>query len=468
MRLPVLISVICSCVWLSLVVGLAPAHAAAKRTAAVTPGTTITLSDEARVHLQQALKAARKGRWKQAHDYAGRANKPFARKLLQWLHYTYKDSSFDFAILARFIENNPNWPRRKTLRRKAETAIKKDFSPALVVTWFKKYPPLSTKGRLRLAESLLSQGQIGEASRRLRHIWVNDDLDRKQSREFYTRFKRYIGLPDHKARLDRLLWDGKRGAARRMLNLVSRGQQALAEARLALMGGSTNITTYLSRVPKSLRNDPGLIYERVRWRRKRDQDEMAQRLLAAFPGDPGTRSAKWWVERRNLARSLLKAGHAFKAYELASGHGQRPGTLPYADAEWLAGWIALRFLDDKDRAARHFRQLYEAVKSPISRARGAYWRGRVSDAQGQANHATRWYRIAALFPTVYYGQLAAEALDSKAILRIKPTPVPLPGQRAGFKKRELVRIAELMGELEQWRLFRTFILNLSRRANTPI
>ena len=468
MRFPVNLSVFCICLGLSLPVALAPTSAAPKETETGAPATTSVLSDETREHLQQALKAARKGRWRQAHEQARKANRPSARKLLQWLHYTNKDSSFDFATLAKFIENNPNWPHQKTLRRKAEAALNNGFSPTLITTWFEKYPPISTEGRLQLAETLLEQGQTGEAGRWLRHLWINGDLDRKQSRALYRRFKRYFEMQDHKARLDRLLWDGERSAARRMLSLVPRSQRLLAEARLALMGTAANVDAQVSRVPKSLRNDPGLIYERVRWRRKRDLDDGAQRLLAAFPGDLGPRPRKWWVERRIVARRLLKAGQASKAYELASGHGQRPGSVSYADAEWLAGWIAFRFLDDNDAAATHFRQLYEAVKSPVSRARGAYWRGRVSAAQGHASHAAGWYRIAALFPTAYYGQLAAEALAPKAVLRIKPTPAPLSGQRTGFKRRELAQIAESLGELEQWKLFRTFILNLSRQAKTPV
>ena len=41
----------------------------------------------------------------------------------------------------------------------------------------------------------------------------------------------------------------------------------------------------------------------------------------------------------------------------------------------MAGWIALSFLNDPNRALKHFKDFYENVGYPISLARGAYWIG---------------------------------------------------------------------------------------------
>jgi soluble lytic murein transglycosylase len=49
----------------------------------------------------------------------------------------------------------------------------------------------------------------------------------------------------------------------------------------------------------------------------------------------------------------LRAGNYRLAYDLVSNHGLTSGES-FADAEWLSGWLMLRFLDQPQRAADHF------------------------------------------------------------------------------------------------------------------
>ena len=88
------------------------------------------------------------------------------------------------------------------------------------------------------------------------------------------------------------------------------------------------------------------------------------------------------------------------------------------DAEWLLGWIKLRFLSEPGIALKHFTNLYEAVNYPISKARGAYWIARALQDLGRKDEATKWYKNAAEYPTAYYGQLASDRLGKKAVVTI--------------------------------------------------
>ena len=81
----------------------------------------------------------------------------------------------------------------------------------------------------------------------------------------------------------------------------------------------------------------------------------------------------------------------------------------------LTGWLALRFNDDPRAAARSFDTLVQVAVSPISVARGRYWRGRAAEASGQDPAAH--YRAAAAHPATYYGQLAILALGSPVLRR---------------------------------------------------
>ena len=61
----------------------------------------------------------------------------------------------------------------------------------------------------------------------------------------------------------------------------------------------------------------------------------------------------WWNERQQLARDLLAAGRAADAYAVTVPHGLTRG-VAFAEAEFLAGWIALRHLKKPTGGAKAF------------------------------------------------------------------------------------------------------------------
>ena len=58
--------------------------------------------------------------------------------------------------------------------------------------------------------------------------------------------------------------------------------------------------------------------------------------------------------------------------------------------EFLAGFIALRFLHQPKTALGHFELLYAGVGSTISAARGAYWAGRAAEAMKDKIKEQKW------------------------------------------------------------------------------
>jgi hypothetical protein len=84
---------------------------------------------------------------------------------------------------------------------------------------------------------------------------------------------------------------------------------------------------------------------------------------------------EWWRERRVLARKLIDLGDPATAYQVARGGA--PPANPYYRAEFhfMAGWIALRFLDAPTTALEQFAHIADGMSDPITLARGAYWRG---------------------------------------------------------------------------------------------
>ena len=113
---------------------------------------------------------------------------------------------------------------------------------------------------------------------------------------------------------------------------------------------------------------------------------------------PGGKSAQIMIRRQMDVKDYERA------YKLAVQHGQTdPKTV--VQGEFLAGWLALRFLNNPEAALSHFEKLYDAASTPISRARGAYWIGRSEDALGDKSAAQPYYETAAALNMTFYGQL---------------------------------------------------------------
>jgi len=221
----------------------------------------------------------------------------------------------------------------------------------------------------------------------------------------------------------------------------------------------------VAKVPAQLQNDPGLLYERARWRRRKEMFDSALEIVANPPRELG-RPTAWWTERQILARRALADGKAQLAYKLVAHHGLKDGNAQ-AEAEFLAGWIALRALKDAKGGYEHFVRLYDTVKLPISVARGAYWAGRAAEQMGMRQLASTWYASAAEHNTTYYGQLAVARLGAEAPPKAAPEPRPRPDEVAAFEKRELVRAARMLAEIGETDRIKAFVLRLSELAGTP-
>jgi soluble lytic murein transglycosylase len=413
-----------------------------------------------------AFTAVAAGHYQVAQALAATGHVPVAAKLVTWLWLTRPDSAASFSQLTDFIAQNPTWPAQDALQRRVEESLAEIGDDGRIIAWFKTREPLTAQGQLRLAEALLHTGQTQEGTTRLRRAWLAGNFGQHEETEILKNYREFLRPEDHQARLDRLLWDEDRAAAKRMEPRVPEAYRALAEARMALFTFAPGVEGLVARVPAALRNDPGLAYDRVRWRRLKGLDDQAQEILAGVPAD-APNADRWWVERQYQARRMLGNGDISAAYRIAAAHGD-VDTRNMIDAEWLAGWIALRFLQERHLALTHFARIYGAVQTPVSRARGAYWAGRAAEALGDKAGAEHWYTSAADYSTTYYGQLAALRLGRSGALSLPPEPQPTPDDTATFKTQELVQAAHLLGSVGLDEKVRSFILRLNDLSRTPV
>jgi soluble lytic murein transglycosylase len=424
-------------------------------------------STDARAKAAQALAAADAGRWSDAAALAAQANDPLVGKYAVWTRLYTGGSGTTFDEIEAFLAANPDWPNRDRLRVRAEEAMGPSMPDERVLAWFEQAPPASPDGAFHYARVLEAKGRVEDAAKVVQRAWTEMTMGTEQSDDFRRRFHRYLRPEDDIARLERLLWERDVRSARRQLRYVPKNWHPLAEARIALTIRARNADKTLATVPPALRNDPGLIFEQVRWHRLGRNMQEAADLLLRHPKLPVVwRLDRWWREREYLARWALYEDNPALAYKLASTHFQTEGG-DFAEAEWLAGWIALRKLKRPDDALRHFQALYEAVSYPISRSRGAYWLARAYEAKEQHNTATRWYREAAAHVTYFYGQVAAGHLLESERPPLPKEQEPSAQDAAAFEARDLPRIVRLMAELDRRRDVRAFLLALAAAAKTP-
>lgn len=398
--------------------------------------------------------AADKGDWKEVRRLIAQNPKAPVAKVMTWMLLRAPGNGASFDEIRTFLEANPSWPDRATLTRRAEEAIWTTGDDAARQKWFANGKAATREGALWLAAQAESAGRDAEAAKRYRDLWTDETFTGDQEKAFLAAHGDWIRAADQRDRLERLIWQRRFGEAHRQLDRVDADTRALAEARIALATMNTGAANTLLRIPKELRNDPGLIYERARWLRRRDKDDEATILLLAHKG-PRPYPDLWWTEQAVLARDALAAGHITQAYDLAARHDLKSaGDL--AEAEWLAGWIAFQFLKDPAIAEGHFQRLYDAVSTPVSKSRGAYWLGRTHAAKGDAAKAAEWFARAAAEPTTFYGQLAAQRVSTPAPPAAPPVP-PLPKEATAWvRSHEFAPLLRQFDQMGEDRLFGIF------------
>ncbi len=424
------------------------------------------LSDAQRATWTAAFQALDTGRPGDAVAIAAGLGDALGQKIVTWLALADDRYAASPRDLMTFVINNPHWPRLNTLQRRAERAIGANEPPTEIASWFQLRQPLTPDGWIAYVSALQALGMGDRAVAAARTGWREGEFDATGQSKFLSIHGRLLTAEDHQARVDRLLWAGENDAAERMLPLLDSGWQALVRARLKLARGESGVDAAIAAVPAALLSDPGLVYQRLRFRRQAELDEGARELLAVAPVDPA-HASQWWQERGIIVRRLIRDARFADAYQLAADH-RLTGGVEYMDAEMIAGWLALRRLNNPRAALDHFMRLYAQAETPISVSRGAYWAGRALAAMGDNGAARQWYGIAAQFTQTFYGQLAAAELDPAAPLVLPAGPAPVtPEEMAAFRNDEIVRAVLLMQALSREEFVTSFTWALMNMSGEP-
>jgi soluble lytic murein transglycosylase len=411
------------------------------------------------------LRAAERGSWRDVRAIMDGTDDAAVRQIMLWRLTT--GGAGTFTEMRRALDELTWFPGRRQLRIAAEQRIAATgLSATEIITFLTRTEagvthqgPISAEGRIALAGASLALGRTADATRWAREVWRGHRLDTALQSEVLTRFGALLSADDHDARVEFLLWADRRTQARPLFALMTPEGRRNAEFRLGIAAGEGAVLT------GSAVDDRGITFERVRQLRQQGREAEAYPLLASIDarGLPETAGEAMWSERRLLLIDAIRARDWQNAYAIASNHANTSGER-FADGEFLAGWIALRFLNRPTVAATHFQTLDEGVSSAISKSRAKYWRGRAAEALGQQERALAFYREAAGYPTFYYGQLGAVRLaqltGTEPRLTLPPERRALPQDRAALEALPGMRTLRLLVDSGNMGLFGQFAFAL--------
>ncbi len=400
---------------------------------------------------KKAISEMQKSKWSSALKIAKKAKDNSIYNFIQWRHLLASGNQASFYEYQVFLRKNSDYPRINRVRYLAEHKLSTEsVSPKKIINWFGAKDPLSGYGKMILGESHILIGNKNKGTKLIKEGWITADLSKNELKYFRKKYKKYLNADDYIKRADYLAWNGDRWDLQRLIRYLPKEYELLYNARHLLMSKGYGVDQAITNVPQKFKNDAGLNYDRLKWRRKKGRVDSSAEILLKIRNDKEylVRPDKWWKEREIISRALIYKKKYEIAYKISSNHGMTEGS-EFAAAEWMSGWIALSFLNDPLTSKNHFKNFYENVSYPISLSRGAYWLGRAYERMGEKEQSNNWYKEASKYLTTYYGQLAFLKLNPNGRFELDKDIEIDPKYRIQFFNKELVKISYLLDELKK-------------------
>jgi len=393
------------------------------------------------VGIEDAVAAYRADTLATGDAVAATIRDPLVRTALEWMAVHDLAPRIGLDRLKAFQAAHPDWPAPDWLRHQVEARLLRLQDPHEIESYFLQQAPDTAIGKLALAKALKADGRVADATRIARAVFRESDLPGAIEAKLKADFGDDLTKGDYKYRADRLLYKEQVGPALRAATFAGPDVLALAKARAAVIDDAPSDKA-IAAVPATLRHDPGLLLQEIQKARRAEKLDDAAALMRTAPKESADLidADEWWTERRVLARDLLDAGNAAEAYRICADHAVASHESD-VEAEFHAGWIALRFLNDPARAVPHFAAAATLAETPTSVARVAYWQGRAAEdsiASDAILKANAFYRKAAAYGSTYYGQLSRRALGLSDRIA---TPA---AEAKGDERIEAIRSIELL------------------------
>ncbi len=376
-----------------------------------------------------------------------------------WKKYTnlsQNSAETEFDNLLNFIIRHQYLPNIRDLKVKAENMyINNNIPYQFAEKYFNTIDPINTRTAIRVLKdkhSLAANKNDPKLINEITSTFHDYDFSNDELVDFMAHFDSYLNEQNYAKKVENLLWDKKFDDAKLLMGRLSNENRILYSGIIEINKNPKYINNILRSIPKNLRENELLLYTRLVYKHKNKNSKDVVKMLLELKKET-SHPAKWWVYQKYYARELMKDKDYKKSYFLSINNNLKKGTADYSEAEWMAGWIALTFLNKPKDAYYHFYNMYNAVSYPISKSRGAYWAGRAMEADKNTKEAVNWYNIAAQYPLYFYGQLSYHAKNELLGIPSLADKNPLPDPPKFTKEEEtaalennIVKIAYLMAK----------------------
>ncbi len=398
---------------------------------------------------------------------------PVVKKFALWYSYRAEMPDTTPEEISAFLDDNPLWPSRDTLEESVEAALFwRETDPHKVLAFFQERRPATGTGEAALGGALIEVGRADEGAELVRHAWRKHQLTPAIEKKLRILHKALLRPEDHLARAEFLLAQdnkGKLAAVNRILPLIEKERHASIKARIASVERSKRAGALFGKLDRHAQREPGVMLARIQWLRRADKDKEAWILLRSAPkaADKLIEPRMWWAERDAQVRLALNSGNPKTAYAIAREHAGELDEDDLSDAEFLSGWIALRFLDQAEAARKHFLASASVGGLPKRRARASYWLGRTELALHHEQAANARFADAAQHSHTFYGQLAHQMIAAgDATVTMRPFVPPTKRDIEEFAKLDVMKAIIIAQKAKLDELMPVFLFDLARNLDS--
>lgn len=388
------------------------AHAQIKSQGSNTKAVLVNPED---ANLQRLIRLALDEKWVEARDAAAKYNDPtFATAVVTTIKLYQSPKSFTALEIKAFLEKN-DWIPLELFANRMERAITFDYPAESVINWFTFREPTTNQGKFNLLHANIVRNTLSlsdnDTKELLRYYWRTTEFDLTSEEYFLKKYKNYLTIEDCLSKIEFLTWRGQLTYAERLINILPKKYTTLSNLRLQLAKKPEMLAKLLHGRSKEERSDNYIQYVYINQLLDNGHEAEAFQRLRSF--ETKDYNEKWWKLKNIAIRNVLREKQYLSAYNLAIKHGLGNGQ-EFAEAEWLAGWIALRFLNEYDKSIMHFQVLFDNAKLSNTRSKAAYWLARGYEALGDESNATKWFEISSQYPGTFYGHISMGRLHGSS------------------------------------------------------
>lgn len=382
-----------------------------------------------------------KKNWGAAIDAASKSKSNLLLKMAKACKFvSASGGENNFEEIVSFINANPDWPQMLSISIAAENAIKPSTNKAIIVKWFNTHPPKTDIGAKYYA--LAAQTIVKDKNKLKRIIrdgWAYGDFSKAEQDAFLKKNANLLTVADHAKKIDYIIWHKDIKQINSLLSLVTPHDREMFKAAIAFKNGNSNSETLFRKLPEKEKHHSIVLYSYLKLHEKDEEiDDRLANLIINAPIDHD-HAKEWWKLKALFARDRIKHKHYVSAYKIVKNHNAIDAE-DVSDAEFLAGWLALRFLNKKEIAKSHFHNMLKVVKQPISIAKATYWLGRASTGKKEAEG---WFKESATFNYTFYGQLSGVELGKKT-LTLPPKLKVEASHKKSYQQNEFARATNIL------------------------